>query len=40
MRNLPTLEEMRTVKPGSDFTSLLQLIIYGILAIIAIAITI
>lgn len=40
MKNLPTLEEMRTVKPGDNLASLLQLITYAILAIIAIAITI
>ena len=40
MRNLPTLEEMRKVKEGDNLASLIQLIIYGILAIIAISITI
>ena len=40
MKNLPTLDEMRAVKPGSNFASLLQLITYAILAIIAISITI
>lgn len=40
MRKLPTLDQMRTVKPGNNFASLLQLIIYAILATIAIAITI